>query len=130
MFLARLFLKKTTRYCHSSCVVVVQKLGHFVISLSLLKIFTETRTSCSLRKGELIPIGEVTLKIFLAQLCPFFDLELAAGRWHPHAVLLLWAWQPSCSLMQNHFIKLACPFVRRPHAKSGENCSSGFREDI
>ena len=43
-FLARLFSKKRTRYCHSSgvvCVViVVQKLGHFVISLSLLKIFT------------------------------------------------------------------------------------------
>ena len=43
-FLARLFSKKTTRYCHSSgvvcVVVVVQKLGHFVISLSLLKIFT------------------------------------------------------------------------------------------
>ena len=44
-FLAQLFLKKTTRYCHSSgvvCVVivVVQKLGHFVISLSLLKMFT------------------------------------------------------------------------------------------
>ena len=45
LFLARLFSKKTTRYCHSSgvvcvCVVVVQKLGHFVISLSLLNIFT------------------------------------------------------------------------------------------
>ena len=42
-FLARLFSKKTMRYCHSSgvvWVVVVQKLGHFVISLSLLKIFT------------------------------------------------------------------------------------------
>ena len=43
ILLARLFSKKTTRYCHSSavvCVIVVQKLGHFVISLSLLKIFT------------------------------------------------------------------------------------------
>ena len=44
-FLARLFTKKTTRYCHSSgvvcvVVVVVQKLGYFVISQSLLKIFT------------------------------------------------------------------------------------------
>ena len=31
-------------------------------------------------KEELIPIGEVTLKIFLAQLCPFFDLEFLCRR--------------------------------------------------
>ena len=43
-FLAQLFSKKTSRYCHSpvivSGVVVAQKLLHFLISLSLLKIFT------------------------------------------------------------------------------------------
>ena len=25
----------------------------------------------------------------VAQLCPFFDIETAAERWHPHAALLL-----------------------------------------
>ena len=48
-FLARLFLKKTSRYCHSPGVViggvvvvggVVQKLKDFLISLLILKIFT------------------------------------------------------------------------------------------
>ena len=60
------------RYCHSSVGVggggIVQKLGHFLVSLSLLKMFTyvlETQTSCLLSKGEPIPVGEVTLKIFL-----------------------------------------------------------------
>ena len=76
-------------------------LRFFFLSVYLL----ETRISCSIWKGELIPIGEVTLKLFLAQLCPFFDLEFllknvkhalyiskrtAAERWHPHAVLLFY----------------------------------------
>ena len=42
--LAWLFWKKTSRYCHSSVivggVVDMRKLRHFLISLSLLKIFT------------------------------------------------------------------------------------------
>ena len=43
--LARLFLKKTSRYCHSPgvgllVVSVMRKLRNFLISLLLLKIFT------------------------------------------------------------------------------------------
>ena len=44
VILAWLFSEKTSRYCHSPGVVggscVVQKLGHFLIYLLLLKIFT------------------------------------------------------------------------------------------
>ena len=47
LFLAQLFSKKTSRYCHSPvlcggvCVgIVMQKLRHFLISLSLLEIPT------------------------------------------------------------------------------------------
>ena len=42
-FLAGLFLKKMSKYCHSPvdvCVSHLAKTGHFLISLSLLKLFT------------------------------------------------------------------------------------------
>ena len=86
-FLARLFSKKTRRYCHSSgvvcvcvCVcivviVVVQKLAFCNISVITEGIYLKLGLVVHYEKGELIPIEEVTLKIFLAQLCPFFDLE-------------------------------------------------------
>ena len=34
-------------------------------------------SSCSLSKGELIPVGEVILQFFLTKLCPFFDMEFS-----------------------------------------------------
>ena len=121
-FLARQFSKKTTRYCHSSgdvcvcVVVVVQKVGHFVISLSLPKYLLETRTSCSLWKGELIPIGEVTLKIFLAQLCPFFDLEFLLKN-VKHALYIS---KRNCS----RALAPACGVLVNNHHKSWWNCLS------
>ena len=55
-FLARLFSKETLRYCHSLVVVggviVVQKLLQFLISLSLLKIFTIKRGTHVNRAGN------------------------------------------------------------------------------
>ena len=45
----------------------------FLISLLLL----ETQSSCSLSKGEPVPVGEVILQLFWTKLCPFFDLEFS-----------------------------------------------------
>ena len=41
----------------------------------------------------------------------------------------IWAWQPSCSMVQKHLTKLSTSFDRRPYMKSGENWSSNFREE-
>ena len=77
LILARLFSKKTSRYCHSPGVGgVVRKLRHFLISLLLLKIFTRN-------SDELFTIerGAHTIRggnpQFLTQSCPFFDLEFS-----------------------------------------------------
>ena len=90
-FLARLFSKKTLRYCHSPGAVVgggvMRKLWHFLISLLLLKIFTWNSES----KGEPIPVGEVILHFFSQSYAPFSTYNfLNAAKpelWHPHAVL-------------------------------------------
>ena len=36
---------------------------------------------------------------------------------------------PFCSIMRNLLNKLAIPFRQKAHMKSGENCSSSFREE-
>ena len=41
----------------------------------------------------------------------------------------IWVWLPFCSVVKNHWINCQYPSDRRPHAKSSENWSSGFRED-
>ena len=43
----------------------------------------------------------------------------------------IWAWQPSCSLVQNHKTKMSSqhPFDRRPYVKSGKNCARYFRQE-
>ena len=41
----------------------------------------------------------------------------------------IWPRQPSCSVVQNHLKNCQHPFDKRPHVKSGENWSSGFREE-
>ena len=40
-------------------------------------IYLKLLNSCSLSKGEPIPVGEVILQFFLTKLCPFFDLEFS-----------------------------------------------------
>ena len=74
-----------TRYCHSSGIVCVcicrrrAKTWTFCdISVITEDIYLELGLVVHYEKGN-IPIGEVTLKIFLAQLCPFFDLEEPAS---------------------------------------------------
>ena len=42
----------------------------------------------------------------------------------------IWTTRRFYSTVQNHSNKLSIPFDRKPQVKSGENCSSGFREDI
>ena len=46
------------------------------ISVITEDILLETQTRCLLSKGELIPVGPVTLK-FLTELCPFLCLEFS-----------------------------------------------------
>ena len=41
----------------------------------------------------------------------------------------IWAWWPSCLMVRKHLNKWQYPFDRRSHVKSGENCSSGLREE-
>ena len=77
-FVAQLFLKETSWFCHNhvcSSSIIMQKLSHFLISLLLPKIFTCNSDNFFLSKGEPMPVGQVTLEIFLTYLCPFFDLE-------------------------------------------------------
>ena len=40
------------------------------------------------------------------------------------------AWQPSCSMAQNHADKLSPSYDRRPIVKSGDNCLSGLQKKI
>ena len=83
-FLARLFSKKTTRYCHSSgvvCVVVMQKLGHFVISLSLLKIFTSNSDQLFIMKrGTHTDRGGNPQNIF-GTVMSLFGLRIFVEKW-------------------------------------------------
>ena len=60
---------KTSRFCHSPVLVgrgvVMQKVGHFLIRLLLLKISLETQTAGMGSPFDSIQLGQVTLKIFL-----------------------------------------------------------------
>ena len=41
----------------------------------------------------------------------------------------IWTWRPSCSIAWNIWTNWQYRFDRRPNVKSGENCSSSFREE-
>ena len=102
-FLALLFPKKTSRYCHtlsSSSAASCRKLWHFLIPLSLVKIFTWNidqlfifkRGTHTRRAGE--PIFFFFFFFFLPWYCPFstyifFNSNCSRPlRWHPRAVFL------------------------------------------
>ena len=91
-FLARLFSKKTSGYFHSPGGVVVVRCRGKTLTFSNISVFTgyvhENQNSCSLSKGELIPVGEVILQFFFDKVMPIFRLRIFSC-WHPHAVLLL-----------------------------------------
>ena len=74
--LARLFSKKTSRYCHSPSVVVgsvvvvvgggggVRKLTFSNFSVTTEDIYLKVKSSCSLSNREPMPEGEVILYFF------------------------------------------------------------------
>ena len=79
VFLARLFLKKMSRYCHSPGIGgggVVGVMRKYLCHNG--RYLLEFQSSCSLSKGKPIPVGEVILHFsFLTKLSPFFDLEFS-----------------------------------------------------